>query len=269
MELQSNPFQKMRYLLVFDLDGCLYKYSALPNSGFYALCDEANALAAQEVFPELSYEKARELSTLSFEKHHDCYGAFVDYAKEVGHDPVRARDIIFKRYHAILFDFLEERHPDFFEHTASTVEALARLSMGPFALAVLSHSCMQGWGKPVLKKMGALQYFEPHLLLGMDDYGYERKFENAEGMKRLIEISGYTPDRIIFVEDSWRNTHPAFRILGVKAALVHYDALAPDPYPEGVHWLGRTPSDLAEVLEREYGARQEGNPTCEALVLKA
>jgi hypothetical protein len=76
--------EKNRYLRVFDLDGGLYDYSALPDYGFYKLCDEANALAAREIFPELSYEKAVELSALSFKNHHDCYGAFLGYAASAG-----------------------------------------------------------------------------------------------------------------------------------------------------------------------------------------
>ena len=259
--LDNSRSHKMRYLRVFDLDGCLYNDRSLPDGGFYKLCDEANALSACAIFPELRYEQALKLAALSFERHHDCYGAFLSYAEAEGHDPMEARRRIFRNYHATLFNLLDERHPSFFDHTAATAEAFERTSGGPFANAILSHSCMEGWGQPVLKKMGLLQYFEPHLLFGMDDYGFARKFESPEPMRRMIEASRTPGDRIVFLEDSWRNTQPAFRQFGVQVALVHYDSPAPSPTPAGVRWVCRTPAEVMDILEQEYTAHVErGTP---------
>lgn len=244
----------MRYLIVWDLDGCLYNYHTLPDYGFYRLCDEANARAAQEVFPDMPYEKALELSAQSFKEYHDCMGAFVnsDYAKD--RDPLQVRETLFKRYHAILFDMLVDKHPDFFDHTATTAEAFERMSGGPFSHAILSHSCMQNWGIPILQRIGILHHFEPHLLFGMDDYGFQRKFESAAPMQRVIEASGFTADRIIFAEDSVRNKEPALRICRVHGAHIHFDGPAPQSLPDGVMWVCRTPSELLEMIERDFRA---------------
>ncbi len=223
------------------------------------LCDEVCAIAAQEIFPRLSHTEALELAERSYRVFHDCYGAIAEYATQIGEDPIATRQRMFTHYHALLFELLEQRHPNFFDHTSGTSDVLARTSSGLFENAILSHSCMEGWGIPALTKMGILEHFKPHLVWGMDNYAFERKYENSNPMKRMIEASGYPPERIIFIEDSWKNTRPAFEDFGIKVALIHYDRPAPSPHPEGVRWISSTPADLMETLEREFALSDLSN----------
>lgn len=240
----------MKKLLVWDLDGCLYNYNAVPDQKFYALCDQIDAEAALELFPELKFDHALALAESSFEKHHDCYGDFLIYAENTGRDKVEIRQKLFERYHALLYERLLVHFPDFFEHTKQTLSAFRLVANSHFRFGLLSHSCMKGWGRPILAKMGVLEYFEPELLLGLDDYNFERKFESPAGMQRMMTLSGYAPEQIIFIEDSLRNALPAKQICGVKIAIVDHGAA--DFQPAEADWLASSPAELLEILFKTY-----------------
>lgn len=209
-----------KYFMIWDIDGALYNYHRLPNGGFDKLCDEVNAQAACELLPHLSHVEGLRLSAECFERFHDCYGAFMPLAVQSGFNDEQFRLRLFKRYHALLFDTLTTRHPDFFHDDAPTTAAFHK-SGRDIKHGTLSHSCMEGWGMRILDRLGILPFFEPQALLGLDQYGFTRKFESTAPVKLVLKRLKADPAQTFFIEDSIRNLEPAAEIKGLRLIYIH------------------------------------------------
>jgi hypothetical protein len=248
-------------IIACDLDGFLYRLDTLPGDEYYKIHDEAKVTAAIQALPELAPEAALRLSRESFDVYHDAIHAFLIYAKKTGRTSEEIQQVgqtIFTLYHGNLYELLSIRHPTFFDHTERAARAIERLhGTGMFKFGTLSHACMETWGKRILKeRMNILDRFEPHLLLGMDRFGFKNKATGPEAMEVFLEIAGVPPNRVILGEDTFANIIPVHRHFGhhgLDCGLVQYGRNSPIrmPLPAAARWVSSTVEGLFETIERD------------------
>ena len=195
-------------VIAWDYDGVWYDYHAVPDNGFYELCDEANAEAACATFAELGHDLSRaaavDLAIESFKKHHDVVTAFLLYGDKHGLSRTAIQEGIFYRYNDILFHLTMDRHPELLAPCHETTRKMGLLD-GHVTHAVLTHSCATRWAAPAIRKQGNARFFKPDHIVGFDQFGFQSKSLSADGIAMILDRVQSSPERTVFVEDSATN----------------------------------------------------------------
>ncbi len=206
--------------IIWDIGNVLYPYSRVTEE-YYALCHDAHAEIAIEVFPMLSTEEVQYLVDECYKTFHDCYGAFVPVIVYYGLDLEDTRLRLFKKHYAILYELLMKYCSDIFGDTTDLIDAF-RGSSGYVKHGILSQCCMESFGIPVLEKLGILPFFEPEAILGLDQVGFVKKAESTKPLRVVLELMDADPERSYFVEDTLANLERASEIKGLHCIYINH-----------------------------------------------
>jgi FMN phosphatase YigB (HAD superfamily) len=206
--------------IIWDIGNVLYPYSRVTQE-YYALCHDAHAEIAQEVFPFLSTEEAQFLVDECYNTFHDCYGAFIPVIIHCGLDVEETRLRLFKRHYAMLYELLIKHCPDIFVDTTELVDAFRGIA-GRVKHGILSQCCMESFGIPALDKLGILSFFEAKAILGLDQVGFVKKAESTKPLRLALEIMDADPENTYFVEDTLSNLERASEIQGLHCIYINH-----------------------------------------------
>lgn len=206
--------------IIWDIGNVLYPYSRVTEE-YYALCRDALADIALEVFPVLSMEEAQYLVDECYKTHHDCYGAFIPVIVHYGLNLEETRLQLFKRHYATLYELLMIQCPDIFGDTTELVDAFCGIS-GSVKHGILSQCCMESFGIPVLAALGILPFFEPQAILGLDQVDFVKKAESSKPLRVALELLDADPKHTYFVEDTLSNLERASEIKGLHGIYIHH-----------------------------------------------
>ncbi|NTU77113.1 MAG: HAD family hydrolase [Alphaproteobacteria bacterium] len=232
--------------IVWDIGNVLYPYSRVPEE-YYALCYEAYAKIAQEVIPVLSAQEAQYLVGESYKEFHDCYGAFLPVILFYGLDLEETRLCLFQKNFAVLYELLRKQCPAVFGDTTELVEAF-RGTLGRVKHGILSQSCTETFGIPLLDELGLLPFFEPKAILGLDQVGFVKKAESIKPLLLALERMEADPGCAYFVEDTLSNLERAAEVRGLRGIYINHGKLL-DPLPSFVSNQFKEPVDFLRSLK--------------------
>jgi FMN phosphatase YigB (HAD superfamily) len=237
--------------IIWDIGNVLYPYSRVTEE-YYALCRDAHAEIASEIFPMLSTEEAQYLVDECYKTFHDCYGAFLPVIIHYGLDLEETRLYLFEKHYAMLYELLVKHCPNIFDDTTDLINAFRGIS-GRVKHGILTQCCMVSFGMPVLNKLGILPFFEPKAILGLDQVGFVKKAESAKPLRVVLELMDANPEHAYFVEDTLPNLERASEIKGLRCIYINHGKPL-DTLPSFVSNQFREPTDFLRSL-KEYAPR--------------
>ncbi|MHC1697440.1 MAG: HAD family hydrolase [Geobacteraceae bacterium] len=232
--------------IIWDMGNVLFPYSRLTED-YYALCYDAHTEIALEVFPVLSTEEAQYLVDECYNTFHDCYGAFIPVIMHYGLDFEETRLRLFKKHYAMLYELLTKHCPDIFGDTTDLVDAFRGIS-GFVKHGILSQCCMESFGIPVLDKLRILPFFEPKVILGLDQVGFVKKTESTKPLRIALELMDADPEHTYFIEDTLSNLERASKIKGLRSIYINHGKSL-DKLPPFVSNQFREPTDFLHSLK--------------------
>lgn len=169
----KNAADNLRGLeaIVWDYDGVHYDYATFPPLSIF---DDVRTRAALRILPSLSETEARLIGEEGYNRYGDAVHGYTLWAAANGLDVATIRESIFKGYHSDLFNHLVQDYPQHIIRDAEAVLAFQRTA-SHVQHGIATHSSIEHWAKPFLKRQDLLQFFNEAALIGLDDVGYARK----------------------------------------------------------------------------------------------
>lgn len=207
-------------LVIFDVDGCLYKHTP----GWQEACLHAEAMVGVDQLG-LDYEEAKQLGLASFQRHGKISQEWIE--RGVPHK------VAHHAYHAHMDISVVEEDP-------ALREALLPLAESKdVVLATYSHG-NRTWMYQALTRLGIQNLFEPALALALENVRFKHKHNESYGFREIAERASrygggsYIPfNQAAMVEDTAHNLSiPAH--LGMRTHLVATPERVAD-VPDYVH----------------------------------
>lgn len=231
--------------VIWDFDGVWYDYDAIPNSGFYDLCDYAAASAGCKLVPWLNHQDSLDAARESYKKYHDGISAHIPYLMQTGLSESAAKKIMFREYHSTLFNDFKATCPELLDVCHDTVAALRKLPTH-IHQGILTHASAGHWVIPFLKASQNGQFFPLENIVDYEDFDFKPKGFGPEGISLAFNKMGVHPSHTIFVEDSVKNLQVAKQAYPSLTTVLKSNA--PDSLQDGVDFVIRNPLDLYQKL---------------------
>jgi len=194
--------------VVSDFDGVWYDIEALPNKDFYRLCDNSCAEAVSSIFPNINYEDAGKIASMSYKKYNNNVDGFLPFAREAGIDESEFKINLHRSYHSRLLMNVLNECPNLVAGSVSLSEKFAE-SSAFVTHAILSHASVDDWIKPILRFRGDTPYIDDKYIWGMENFGFISKEQSAEPISSIIKAIGYDSSEVMFIEDNIKNIEVA------------------------------------------------------------
>jgi len=212
--------------IIWDLDHTLYR-----------LCDRLKDLwnrAYANYFASLALgytaEEALEIATRSY--------------RETGYSAhwfLRQHALCPRETHLGVHRYMEAEHLPVCMDTQEAFAARPCLKHG-----LVTHGS-RDWALRALDRLGLAGFFGSAAIVSLEDAGYVRKSEGAEGLVRCLEALGTAPAHALFVEDTAANLPPAKR-LGLSTCLVTQGRPAPRNTHGAIDWVRVDARDVLQSL---------------------
>jgi phosphoglycolate phosphatase-like HAD superfamily hydrolase len=204
--------------IAWDFDGVKYSYHAI--SGLYDMCDRVCAENAMGVIKDINFETALDLGHRSYRDHGDSVGAFIELARERGLDVDAVRMELFKGYHIRLRNRLEQTHPHVMAPDQRLIQAFGAAA-GDVQHGIATHSCIESWARPYLRRMEILEFFNEAALVGLDHVDFTTKAVSPRMVQECLTRMNADPRESVFVDDSLKNLERAKDIGHLKTVYAH------------------------------------------------
>lgn len=217
-EKMTQALQNVK-AIVWDYDGVHYDYATFPPLKFF---DDIRTRTALRILPVLGEELARRLGEEGYALYGDAVHGYILWARDNGHDVPVIREKIFNGYHSDLFNHVVRSFPDNITRDAETVHAFSRCTPA-VQHGLATHSSIEHWARPFLKRQDLLQFFNEKALIGLDDVNYARKTESTDALLRALAPLGVAPHQAAFAEDTLDNLrHAHANLPGLTTIFIHY-----------------------------------------------
>lgn len=190
--------------VVWDFDGVFYSYDHLPDRGFYRLCDEASAAAANELFG-IEQEEATKMAKEGYAEYNDGLTIFAKHAQKesAGVDLEEVKLKFHRLLHAHLLKIVKHSYATILTRNHSTIDAFDQSTMRDIRHGIVTHGALNEWCIPVINNMGLLPYFQQQAILGYEDFGFNNKKLGTQGLELCMQrLNTLDPRNIAFVEDT-------------------------------------------------------------------
>jgi putative hydrolase of the HAD superfamily len=218
-------------LVIFDLDNCLY--CEPPELG--PACNHAIATVACDMVPGLDYNEALKISEMS-QKRTGYVRTY--FTQNYNLDPL----VLHERFHNMVDHLLLPVCED-------TKSAFAQIDRDQTALGLLTHGS-RGWSERVLDRLGLTEFFDPRMVVPVEDVDFVYKHENEKPFLHLLDRAEkhlglrVAPTDAMMVEDVPINLAVPHR-MGMETVLVHHDKT-----PEKHAYIGHFCENVTEVIEK-------------------
>jgi len=218
--------------LVWDLDNTLYKFYPEQVDAW----NRATVDYALQNGVTLPYDEALKLAEDGWLSHRNS-----------GHHFTHTHGLCSRQMHIGVNNHLSEKMVTACLETPELMKAMREYRHVILTFAV------RDWAKRVLEHTKLAEFFEPDYILGAEDYNFEDKAHSARGILTALELTGATPDEVLFVEDTLPNLKPAKEKAGVNTAYLHHSRpmndndmgfvdLKVQDTPELLKWFKEIPS---------------------------
>lgn len=219
--------------IIWDLDNTLYKFSPAQVDGW----NKTTALYALQNGVALTEEEAFALAEQGWLGHRNS-GHF--FEKDYGVDP-RAMHIGVNKLLCATTATPCPQTPSLFQ------------DMRDHRHIVLTFATTD-WARRVLDHTGLAEFFEPHLVLGAEDYDFEDKAHSPRGILMALDKIGGNANETLFVEDTLPNLVTAKTHAGVCTAYLHHGRAINDN--DRAH-LDIIAEDTPELLTKWFKVKPE------------
>lgn len=198
-----------RTILIHDLDGVHHRYDGLPDLyDFYA---KVKYTTLSPHFPDMSAEEIKRHGLDSYKQTGDGLLLFHDLAIARGmnkRDATLFRERIFRDFHQVGRQILEAQAPDIFKSCDLTLRLFE--DVAPFVRhGLLTQSCGENWGKPILQAQGKLKFFDGGALVDFAACDFVTKAMSVEPLRHIMGLMKASPEQCVFLEDSLANLERA------------------------------------------------------------
>ncbi len=198
-----------RTVLIHDLDGVHHRYDGLRDLyDFYA---QIKYQTLSPHFPEMSAEEIKRHGLDSYKQTGDGLLLFHDLAIARGMSKTEAamfRERIFRDFHQAGRQALEAQAPNIFKSCSLTLRLFE--DVAPFVRhGLLTQSCGENWGQPILQAQGKLRFFEAGALIDFAACDFVTKAMSVEPLRHIMRLMNARPEQCVFLEDSLANLERA------------------------------------------------------------
>lgn len=200
--------------LFLDFDGTFYEY---PNK----YVEEYSVFLAKIVLQfgvPLSLDEAIDLANQSFARHGSSFFIFHE-RYGLKHDVV----------HNKLFNSIDKNALDGARVTSADFSNVIQ------QMAIISHSSHE-WINDRLNCFGMKKFFPENRIFGLEDVGFNLKFQGAEAYKIVLQQTGAITEKTLMVEDTLMNLQTAKQI-GLKTAYITQGKNVDAPVPDYVDYV--------------------------------
>ncbi len=254
-----------RTVFIHDLDGVHYPYHLFGDITDF--CGDIKATVAPLLLEGLDAVEAKKLGRNSYLTTGDGLHVFVEMARERGLNADDFRETIHRDYHVLQLTKVRELYPHVLGRSEKTVGLFE--SLRPHVRhGMITQSCRETWAAPVLTDLGHIGFFDQPSIFGFREFGWHKKAESTEPLRRIVNHMGAQPDQCIFIEDNLDNLKKAKEFSGDLLTVFLCHNKPRTPVPDFVDIQTENLSSLFDMAARVHCVpRLQTRPKPAALIL--
>lgn len=226
MRYQEAMKNKIR-TLIWDLDNTLYKFDKDGQQERLWHESVVNFMRSQGI--NVTLEEGMEIAQKGWQEHRNSNHYFIENYG-IGKNEA----------HVGMFTHINQNMIIPCEETPSLMH-----NMQEYRHVILTYATKE-WANKVLNHAGLIDYFQPNMILGAEDYNFEDKAHSARGILTALDRIGGNAEEVLFVEDTLPNLRPAKEEAGVHTVYLHHNRPMND---NDMDFVDLTVQDTPELLK--------------------